>query len=746
LDLTNEELETATLKDYLIVLRRHFWLIAGIMAITLLLVLLITLKMKKMYEASATLRIEAKRMTLGVSVEEFYLGAIKARDYFNTECRTIKSRSIATRVYEKMEAAAETVMRGKSETAAWKERYSDAPEPVSLLVEDIRITPDIDSYLAKIRYRSASPDLAARVVNTVIDEYLAFKIQSESMVTEEAQRRVLRVTEDLERKFSESEKNLEKFEKNYRVGSFQKELERISVDVSTYQRELTRLSMQKAELEAKWGSFKEAGDDIKKRQKLPEVASDRLVGHYLKIMADLSRSRMAILKKHASESMEVTALDAQIEEVRGSLREAIDRIVKVTSIEYERCKQEIAQKESLLKTAQDKEKGLLQLLNEYERMKTGVETNKTLYGDYLSRKRELESAACSTPRNVEVIDRAFVPIKSVSPKMLLNLALAFIASLLGGIGFAFLLEHLDDTIRDDRRLKKAGGLGPVGTIPYIKAQKGKKRGLVTVEPGNSGAAEAFRAMMINVFTLLEGHDSKMRNEELGIRNEGKSACAGSEASSRIPVIPHSSFHIPHSSKTILVTSANPEEGKSLVCSNLAAAIAQWGKKTVIVDTDMRKPLQHRMFDVKKEKGLSDYITDGGDGDINGFIRPTPVENLSLVTSGTYTQSPIGLLGSDRMRLFISKLKERYDTILFDSPPLLGIADSMVVASSYSDAVLLVVLIGKTKCDALNHAVDLLKSTETKIIGAALNEISPKKSGYYYSRCYHRYYRSYGTHE
>jgi capsular exopolysaccharide synthesis family protein len=679
-------------KEYVRIIRRHLWFIFAVVIVVTVTVFLITMRMDKVFEATAVLRIEMRKLAIGVSLEELYWSSMKARDYFNTECRTIKSRRIASQVLERLNLAS-------------NERYRGLADPVGALANDIEVVPDIDSNLVRISYRSTSRELAATVVNAVIDEYLAFKKQSESVVTEEAQRRILRTTEEMEQRLSESEKRLKDFETRHRVSSYQKELERVSQEVSSYQAEITRLNIRLAESETKWRSFKEALDQIEKLQGLPEIASNELVRHYLKTIAELEQQKVALLKKFAPSSIEVATLDAQLEQMRSALRNTMDRIVESVSVEFERYKQEKEKKQELLLKVQEREKELLQLLNEYERLRGDVETNRKLYNDYLGTQRQLESAAYSTPRTVEVIDRASVPTAPVSPKMSLNLMIAFFASLLASIGLVFLIEHFDDSVRDDITLKKAGNLEPIGTIPYIKADKQKRRELITFDAPKSGPAEAFRAVMISIISLLK--------EEEG-------------------------------SKIILITSAETKEGKSLISSNLAAAFARWGKKTLVIDSDMRHPSLHRTFGIEKEKGLSDYII-SKDEPIDAFVRKTPIEGLSILTSGTIPHSPADLLGSERMKQLIPQLKQEYEIVLIDSPPTLGMADTMLL-SSYATAVILAVLVGKTSIDALKRSIDLLRTSDAKILGAVLNEVSPRRSRYYYYSYYYRYYRPYGEKE
>ncbi|MCX7704409.1 MAG: Wzz/FepE/Etk N-terminal domain-containing protein [Planctomycetota bacterium] len=513
------------MKEYITILRSHLWFIFSIVLVTLITAFLLTMRADKIYVATAVIRIEMRRLTIGVSLEELYWSSMKARDYFNTECRTMKSRRIASQVMERLNLAS-------------NERYRGSADPVGALANDIEVVPDIDSNLVRVSYHSKDPQLSANVINTLIDEYLAYKKQSESVVTEEAQRRILRTTEELEQRLSDSEKRLKEFESRHRVTSYQKELERVSSEVTSYQGEITRLNVRLAEVEAKWRSFNEAGREIEKLQALPEVASNELVRHYLKTISDLEQQKVVALKKYAPMSTEVKSIEAQLEQTRAALASAVNRILESVEIELTRCKNEKQKKQELLKVVQDREKELLQLLNEYERLRAEVETNRKLYNDYLGKQRELESAAYSTPRTIEVIDRASVPTSPVSPKMALNLILSFTISLLASIGIVFLLEHFNDSVRDDVTLKKAGNIEPLGTVPYIKQSKGKRRELITVDAKKSSAAEAFRATVVSTLSLL--------------KEDG--------------------------AKSLLITSAEPKEGKSLVSSNLAAAFALWGKK------------------------------------------------------------------------------------------------------------------------------------------------------------------------
>ncbi|WP_017379313.1 CpsD/CapB family tyrosine-protein kinase [Paenisporosarcina sp. TG-14] len=181
-------------------------------------------------------------------------------------------------------------------------------------------------------------------------------------------------------------------------------------------------------------------------------------------------------------------------------------------------------------------------------------------------------------------------------------------------------------------------------------------------------------------------------------------------------------------KTILVTSSSPGEGKSTTVSNLAVAFAQQGKKVLLIDTDLRKPTVHYTFNLKNVKGLTNVITK--QATLTDVIQPTEVEHLTILTCGPIPPNPAELLGSEAMSQFIELAKTQYDIVLFDTPPILAVADTQILANKV-DGTILVISSGNTEQEAARKSKDLLASAKGKIIGAVLNMKKAKDSKYYY---------------
>jgi tyrosine-protein kinase Etk/Wzc len=283
-----------------------------------------------------------------------------------------------------------------------------------------------------------------------------------------------------------------------------------------------------------------------------------------------------------------------------------------------------------------------------------------------------------------------------------------------GLGVVFVREYFDNTVKTVEEVEKLG-FNLLGTIPSIDEDHiGKKRKtkwedegqkiesrLVTHLDPKSPVSEAYRTLRTNLaFTRVD-----------------------------------------NSLQSFLITSAGPKEGKSTTVANLAITVAQLGSKTVLVDSDLRRPVIHSIFGMDKEDGLTNYLLDNVS--YEEIAKQTLIDNLSVVTSGVLPPNPSELLGSKAMEDFISRLKKDFDIVLFDSPPVIAVTDAAILCSKV-DAALLVVSSGTTNRDAIGRAKTLLENVDAKVVGALLNNVDISRafgsSDYYY---YYHYY--YGAH-
>lgn len=357
-----------------------------------------------------------------------------------------------------------------------------------------------------------------------------------------------------------------------------------------------------------------------------------------------------------------------------------------------------------------------------------------------------------------VIEKAIEPKRPMKPNKRLVLTLGILMGLIAGVGAAFFLEYVDDSLKIERDIEKYLDLSVVGAIPMIRVGKAALRAIQDkrMTTGNPG-------------TLEQGTNNEAADGQLPVKRKKSSKRHQKSISdmisrtitnldSKSPVV--ESYRalwtnvqfasVDEKVKTILVSSPGPGEGKSLTVANLAVTMARMGAKTLVVDTDLRRPRLHHAFHNEKEPGLSEFLV--GDGDrpsasFSDFVRETEVENLYLFPSGKRPPNPAELLSSHRMRQLVDELRPEFDMILFDSPPIVPVTDATLLASEIADIVLLVVRSGETRREIAQKAQELLERVNANIFGVVLNTIDyAKRYGSYYYYYYYHYYYSHDEEE
>jgi len=292
-----------------------------------------------------------------------------------------------------------------------------------------------------------------------------------------------------------------------------------------------------------------------------------------------------------------------------------------------------------------------------------------------------------------VIEEAAVPTTPIGPQRLMQVALAAAIGLILAVGAAFLIEYLDDSLKSPDEVTKTLGLTTLGGITRISGDNPPDK-LITVRHPKSPISEAYRVMRTNLqFSSL---DRPLRS--------------------------------------LVVTSPNPIEGKSTTLANLGVVMAQAGKSVVLVDSDLRRPMLHKIFQVSNKEGLTTVLLEE-EPLLDGRLQETGIENLRLLTSGPLPPNPSELLGSQKMRTLIERLEAEADVVVFDTPPALPVTDAVVLATQ-TDGVLLVAEAGKTRRSAALGAVENMRQVGANVLGAVLNRLSPRRSGSYY---YYYYY-------
>jgi capsular exopolysaccharide synthesis family protein len=322
----------------------------------------------------------------------------------------------------------------------------------------------------------------------------------------------------------------------------------------------------------------------------------------------------------------------------------------------------------------------------------------TLVADLIAQVKQIQQGETQSPNsrtedNLVVLSPAVLPDKPVSPSKAVDVAIAFAAGLLLALATAYLLDYLDQSIKSDEELTQRLGLMSLGHIAFVPAGKGKRGELVSLE-AQSHASEAYKALRTSV--LFAGIDREL--------------------------------------KEIVVTSAEPGEGKSRTAANLAIVLAQAGHKILLIDADFRRPSQHRMFARIRNVGLSNLIL-GDAAEADAVTAVESVTNLWLLTSGPTPPNPSELLGSGRMRELMSRLRANFTFVIVDTPPVNAVTDASILAA-FANATILVVEHGRTSFPALGRAKQMLDRVGAHTIGAVFNKMRAQAGSYSYEYGYY----------
>jgi capsular exopolysaccharide synthesis family protein len=307
--------------------------------------------------------------------------------------------------------------------------------------------------------------------------------------------------------------------------------------------------------------------------------------------------------------------------------------------------------------------------------------------------KEMDITGGLSDNNISVVEYARTPAAPISPNRPRNLAVGAILGLLLGLGVAFYLEVFDRTVQNHEDAERYLKLPVLASLFWVKTgEKIRNPFTLTFDHPTSAESEMFRSLRTNIkFSRPEG-------------------AVGA----------------------ILLTSSGPDEGKSTISSNLGITLASGMKRTVIVDADFRKPKQHRIFGLRNGPGLVETLV--GEAALDDVIHPTRVKNLSVIPRGSNPPNPAELLDSDRMREIVRTLRERFDLVIFDSPPVGSVSDALILAAQV-DGTVLVVEAGKFEASFVLRAKEQIEKANGRILGVVINKTKRERLGYYYQQYY-----------
>jgi capsular exopolysaccharide synthesis family protein len=679
-----------------------------------------TLSQTKIYQAQATILFDPQPpRPLGKDVQQVVDVAQSTywnnKEYYRTQFWILKSRSLATSVVRELGLHKDSAfIRGKPAGFAGPRVELTVEQAADLLISRTEVEAVRESRLAEIRYRDADPQRAQRILARICDSYVENNLDQVLESTNAAADWLRGQLSTLKGDLESSELALHEYKKNKNVLS-------VSIDdqYNMLRAELTHLNGALTDLRAKREHAQARRTqlmkiDAKDPAELPasELITSPVLQGLRSSYVEAKRSREAALAQGLGVNHpEVRALQARVDETRHAILLEVKNIQNSVDSDWEGLNREIGGLSGLSEEAKQRALELNLLEIEFKRLQRDKETNERLFGIVTERTKESDLTRMLRINNIRVVDRPRLPGRPVSPVVPLNLAMGAMAGLLLGVALAIGREQLDRSIKTPDDLEEAHGLLFLGLLPAVgapvKARKGKlatpaehdKPELIVHREPNSGTAEAARALRTNILYMSPDHPYR----------------------------------------TLLVTSAGPSEGKTTVASCIAVAMAHAGHKVVLLDCDMRRPRMHKVFGLKNDAGVTTALVDPNT--IDRIIHDTVVPSMRVICTGPIPPNPSELLHSEAFARLLSELKQRFDRVIIDSPPIVPVTDAAILATQV-DGTILIVRAFQTSRDLVRRAKRTLSDVGAHIIGAVLNAVQLERPEYGYYR--YQYYKRDGS--
>ena len=589
---------------------------------------------------------------------------------------------------------------------------------------NLRVLLEPNTRIIDIHYRSPNKELAARVVNAVANTYIEQNFKTKFESTMQASDWLSRQLVDLQMKVETSQEKLVKYQKEHQILGIDDKQNITTEKLDALNKELTTAESDRMQRESVY-RLAESGDTdsaasvaagLGQEQGKDMVAVSGLLDRLQGQKADVKIQAAQLNTQFGPAYPKIAQLNNQLQEIDVQIQSEMKKATARLRGDYLTA----LRREQLLHDALEEQKQQENKLNEsaieYSFLKRDFETNRTLYEGLLQKLKEAGVTAGLRSNNIRPVDIARTPTSPAEPNIPRNLGFAFILGLTSGIGLAFLLEGVDNTVRTPEQAQAISGLPSLGMIPA-----GSK---------SSGESSAKRGLIVT-----GGKESV----ELITQSRPQSQMAESYRALRTSLLLTSVGAPP---KIILITSALPREGKTTTSINTAIVLAQKGTRVLLIDADLRRPSVHKALGINPRVGLSNVLT-GGATLQQATVRSTIMPNLYILPAGPPPPNPAELMASAQMVDLLAELRNQYDHVILDTPPTLSVTDA-VVLSIRADAVVLVIRSAQTTKPALRRSRDILAQVNARVAGVLLNAVDLESADYYYHYEYqgkygHRYY-------
>jgi len=676
--------------DYWRIIRIRKTVILAVFLLVVITATLVTFILPESFSSSARIKIERDQSDIPTLMGQSSMG-IYDPYFIQTEFEVIQSEVVLGKVIEAMKL-----------NEKWGKKYNGGQnfttaETMAVLKRQIDLRPVRNTSLIEIRVFSENPEEASTLANNIAAAYQEYRLDQRRKFGQEG-------IKSLEDRFREYEDKVRA--QQHKVDDLRVQLRVPDAVVSENMpmmllsaESLRHIEALRIESQAEYVKQRTLLDRLETldpkdlTQTIPTIGvADKQLDAYLESIAMLQQKLVSLRKELGPEHTEVLKTIAQEADLKEKITARTTGILKGLQAKVESTAEGLAALSNAVAKAQDSDVEKANQSRPYFEAKRDLE-ELIRFRQILTTKIAMEKTDLQLPKNsmVEIVDRATPGLRPVRPNKPLNIALGIIIGLVVGVGLAFFIEYLDTSVKTIDDVERSLGSPVLGVIP-------QNVGVLLHEGAESPHAEAYRVLRTNL--LFSRKDDKMN--------------------------------------TVAVVSAGAGEGKSTTVFNLAAVFAQSGQRVIVVDSDLRRPTLHKMLRVTNNIGLTNYLLK--QNKLEEVIQTTSLPTLDFMASGKLPSSSLGILSSAQMRDLITELKQHYDFVFFDSPPVMGVSDASILASEV-DMTVQVIQYRRYPQPMNIRAKQMIEKVGGHLAGIVLNNInmSQDESYYYYSGYYHEYY-------
>jgi polysaccharide biosynthesis transport protein len=736
--------EPTNIRDYLFVVLKRKWLVLSLVLVITSLVTIQMFRQPSIYQGETTIRIEPKPKSV-LQTKELVINSGTDPNFWGTQLKLLENSSLARQVVLTLDLqhnpnffggqsqggifaslrrafsrdkkdpadatpAAEPAIIGESELKdqpltpqqlAQLEPYEDT------IIGNETIEPVTGTNFVVIKYRHTDPELAQKIANTLAEVFINNNLERATLGSNKAEDLLANKIAEFQTKIKHEQEVQLNYAREHNLTLKEDPSGNLDANkLMTLASQLLVAENERKNLQAAWESARQAPDPFS----IPDVQSSERIIKLRERISALKEKRDALLVTYTREWPEVQKIDAQLKPLEDDLEKAPREVLAAMKSRYEAA----LSRENMLRQAYNQQHGTTSQQTRFQiemvAMTQQLETDKQYLNTLEQRQRELDVTKSDRPNEVSISTLSRLPKEAIGPARMRNIALAFMVSLVAGIGLAFLLDFLDDTVKSVDDVDRYIHLPALALIP-ARNDRPRLRG---IGPANGAAASETTA--------------------LAMTDDVRSPIAESYRHLRTSLLLSSAGQPP---KTILVTSSQPSEGKTTTAVNTAFMLAQTGAEVLIIDCDLRRPRLHAHFDVPNTGGLTNLLS--GDSNFEGLIQSYERQpNLKILTSGPVPPNPAELLGSEEMRKLLGVLSARFAHIIIDSPPAISFTDASIL-STMVDGVVLVVHGGRSSRAVVRRAKQQLIDVGAHIFGVVLNNVKLETQDYYYAGYYSNYY-------